>query len=66
MKKYPLETFEPVLFWPMDVAERVKSKAVKVLCIVWYPAWFILLLPMVVPLLVLSIAMEVWDDVNQS
>lgn len=64
MKDYPIDRFAPVTFWPMELATKVSSKLLKLLLVLVYFPWFLLMMPIMAPLLVISIAMAVWDDVN--
>lgn len=65
VKQYPLDRFDPVLYGPMELAMRVRSKLVKVcLCLV-YPVWFVALMPIWFPLLLVSIVWAAWDSVNE-
>lgn len=65
-RDYPMDRFAPVLFWPMDAATRVRSKPLKLVLALSYFPWFILLMPVMMPILLISIAWSVWDEVNDA
>ncbi len=65
MKEYPMDRFAPILFWPMLTASRVKSKPLKVLLVLLYVPWALALVPIMVPVLGVSIGWAVWDSVNE-
>lgn len=64
MKEYPLDRWAEFVVWPMDLAQRTRNRAVKLLLAVFYLAWFAAVIPVTAVLLGVSIAMMVWDEVN--
>jgi hypothetical protein len=65
-KDYPIDRFMPALFWPMEQACRVRSRALKVLLMLLYVPWCVVFELVAFPLLVVSAVMEAWDEVNES
>ncbi len=65
MKTYPIDKWASIMVWPMDAARRSRSKALKVFLVLAYFPWFLLLGPVTTVLLFVSMAMAIWDDINQ-
>jgi hypothetical protein len=63
-KNYPMDLWTSVLFWPMGRAIRAKSRLLKIFLVLMYPPWFLALSPITAILLLVSVAMAVWDEVN--
>lgn len=64
MKDYPVDKWFHVMFWPLNAA-RGRAWQVRILGIVAFFVWWLLISPISFVLLLVSILMALWDELSE-